>query len=312
MRIRAIRVAECGRFADPVALEGLSGGLDLLVAPNEAGKSTLVKALHLALFTKHSSRSADLERLRPYRGGAPLVEIDLEVDGELWRIRKRFLAGRMAEVASLSTGALARGADAEARLDQLLGGRGAAGRSLVWLRQGEGMRAEPPDETGEALLRAAITREIAVAAGGDRLRQLRLRVQAALGEHVTLSRAQARGRYQAAGKALQVAESELAEARAAYAAAEALLDRLVALAAAAGGDQPQQRQAFVGRVAAAEGRLKQAREDCAARDRERLVVAEARARHGAAVTAARALEETLEAQFPHTQFLIHVDPHERD
>lgn len=294
MRIRAIRVAECGRFADPVALEGLSGGLDLLVAPNEAGKSTLVKALHLALFTKHSSKNADLERLRPYRGGAPLVEVDLEVDGELWRIRKRFLAGRMAEVASLSTGTLARGADAEARLDQLLGVRGPAGRSLVWLRQGEGMRAEPPDETGEALLRTAITREIAVTAGGDRLRQLRLRVQAALGEHVTLSRAQARGRYQAAGKALQVAESELAEARAAYAAAEALLDRLVALAAAAGGDKPQQRQALVGQVAAAEGRLKQAREDCAGRDRERLAVAEVRARHGAAAAAARALEEALD------------------
>ncbi len=56
MKVRALRVAECGRFVEPVALEGLSGGLDLLIGPNEAGKSTLLKALR--------TRASDQSSLR--------------------------------------------------------------------------------------------------------------------------------------------------------------------------------------------------------------------------------------------------------
>ncbi len=45
MKIKAIRLKEVGRFSAPVALEGLSGGLDVLSGPNEFGKSTILKAV---------------------------------------------------------------------------------------------------------------------------------------------------------------------------------------------------------------------------------------------------------------------------
>ncbi len=57
MKIRAIRLANVARFAEPVALEGLSGGLDVLAGPNELGKSTLLRAMQSA-FTEKLSVSA--------------------------------------------------------------------------------------------------------------------------------------------------------------------------------------------------------------------------------------------------------------
>ena len=60
MKINAIRLAEVGRFATPVALEGLSGGLDVLAGPNELGKSTIIAALRAVFGEKHSAKTETL------------------------------------------------------------------------------------------------------------------------------------------------------------------------------------------------------------------------------------------------------------
>ena len=52
MKIMAIRLAECGRFQQPVALEGLSGRLDVLAGPNEMGKSTVLRSHHSKRFER--------------------------------------------------------------------------------------------------------------------------------------------------------------------------------------------------------------------------------------------------------------------
>ena len=123
MKIRAIRLKEVGRFREPVALEGLTGGLDVLAGPNELGKSTILKAVKLALFEQHKSKKTrTVEVLRPYSGGAPLVEVDFEIDGKLWRIRKQFLAHASAELKDLQSGDIWRGGDAESELLKLLSG----------------------------------------------------------------------------------------------------------------------------------------------------------------------------------------------
>ncbi len=123
MKIRAIRLKEVGRFSAPVSLEGLSGGLDVLVGPNEFGKSTILKAVNLALFEQHRSKARRLEAFRPYSGGAPLIEVDFEIGGKDWRIRKQFLSSPAAELRDLQSGSITRGVDAEARMTELLGGR---------------------------------------------------------------------------------------------------------------------------------------------------------------------------------------------
>ncbi len=62
MKIRAIRLKEVGRFSAPIAIEGLSGGLDVLAGPNEFGKSTILKAVKTALFLPHIAPSTASSR----------------------------------------------------------------------------------------------------------------------------------------------------------------------------------------------------------------------------------------------------------
>jgi energy-coupling factor transporter ATP-binding protein EcfA2 len=295
MKVLAIRVAECGRFTDPVALEGLTGGLDLLVGPNEAGKSTLMRALRAVLFERHRTTQREIESLRPYRGGAPLIEVDLEIAGERWRVRKRFLADRMAEVVSLATGAVTRAADAEAQLERLLDVAETGGRyPLLWLGQGATLEPVVPGTAGEAVLDAAISREVASAAGGDRARQVRARVEKDLAELMSAARGQRRGRWLAATKAAQSAEVGLTEARRAHAEVEDLLARLGAIdAAAAPLVDPAAKAARHRRAADVEARFRQAHADAADRDRAGAAVAEARIIHTATAGEARKLSDGL-------------------
>jgi hypothetical protein len=189
MKIRALRVAEVGPFGGAVALEGLSGGLDVLTGPNEAGKSTLFAALSLLIGEKHTSTAREIAALRPDGGGAPLVEADLEIGGRLWRLRKRFLAQRSAELRELGGGPPLRGADAEERLKALLGAQGAM-RGFVWVPQQKSfdLPDQRADRTVAALaadLSQLVEQEAADAAGAGISRRLAAEIDSKLSELVT-------------------------------------------------------------------------------------------------------------------------------
>ena len=96
MKIRAIRLREVGIFREPVAIEGLSGTLDVLAGANELGKSTILRALERLFLAKHTAAGRDIERLRPHAGGAPLIEADFEAQGRVWRLRKSGRSSRYA------------------------------------------------------------------------------------------------------------------------------------------------------------------------------------------------------------------------
>ena len=181
MKIRAIRLKEVGRFSAPVALEGLTGGLDVLAGPNELGKSTILKAVNTALFLPHTSKKQEIEELRPYAGGAPLIELDLEVEGRGWRLRKQYLSSRAAELRDLSTGQVSRGADAETQLAMLLGGTGHF--ALLCVEQGAAMASMAPVKTGGQTFMAAIESEVDNVTDGSAARFVAERVK---GELATL------------------------------------------------------------------------------------------------------------------------------
>ena len=225
MKLKAIRLKEVGRFRDPIALEGLSGGLDVLAGPNELGKSTILKAVKLALFEQYKSKAKKLEAFRPYAGGAPLVELDLEIDGTAWRLRKQFLSAAAAELTNLRSGHVARGGDAETELAQLLSG---AGRfALLWVDQGAPLAPLNPASMAGSSLMAAVEDEVESVADGGAARL----VQAALAEELAglvTSHAVPRpaGRYKEALDQRQLLEHQCEDARSRLAAAEARLDRL--------------------------------------------------------------------------------------
>ena len=74
MQLQRIRVEQLRQFRQPFELAGLDPGLNLLAGPNEAGKSTLVRAIRAAFFER--VRSTSMDDLLPWGepSAAPSVE----------------------------------------------------------------------------------------------------------------------------------------------------------------------------------------------------------------------------------------------
>jgi len=97
--------------------------LTLIGGPNESGKSTLVEALHRALFLKASSSGAPVDALQSrLHMGQPAVQIGFEAKGDTWTLRKRF-SGTTGQVTlkAESSGSPLTGPAAEEVLAELLG-----------------------------------------------------------------------------------------------------------------------------------------------------------------------------------------------
>jgi energy-coupling factor transporter ATP-binding protein EcfA2 len=295
MKVHAIRVAQFGRFKEPVALEGLSGGLNLFIGPNEAGKSTLFRALQLALFMNHRTTRAELAEVRPYGGGAPLVEAEIEIAGERWRIRKRFLSDRSAELASVGRGVSMRGADAEETLQKLLADAGVAGgRALLWPRQGELLAPVALPNAGKDVLQAAIDQEVTMAAGGDAIRRVRRRVRDALATLVTTQQQRPRGAYLEAINGAERAANALARARVEAREVEHRLERLAELDDRLHQEvHPGRRAALRCRLEEADQALREARQRISERETARTELIKARAAHDTAAASVKVLDEGL-------------------
>ncbi len=81
MRITRLQVRDLRRYRDLDI--GLATGLTIVRGPNEAGKSTIQRALELALTRKVTSTQADLEALRPWDAGVDArPQIGLEFSHE--------------------------------------------------------------------------------------------------------------------------------------------------------------------------------------------------------------------------------------
>ena len=70
MKLRAITLKDVRRFTDPVRIDGIADGVNVLCAPNEFGKSTVFDALRALFFVPHGSRGKEINQLRPHAGGA--------------------------------------------------------------------------------------------------------------------------------------------------------------------------------------------------------------------------------------------------
>ncbi|QNI73385.1 AAA family ATPase [Synechococcus sp. NOUM97013] len=97
-------------------------GLTLVGGSNESGKSSLVEAMHRALFVKATATGAAIRDLRSLtHAGHPLVELDFESKGHCWSLQKCFRgAGGTSRLSRTGQAALL-GADAEDHLATLLG-----------------------------------------------------------------------------------------------------------------------------------------------------------------------------------------------
>ncbi|MGH7944202.1 MAG: AAA family ATPase [Opitutaceae bacterium] len=92
MILHAIELTHVGPFRATVRLGPFSPGLNLLCAPNEAGKSTSLRAAARALFDKHTTKGEELKSLQPAGTDlAPRVVVEFETHAGRYRIEKTFL-----------------------------------------------------------------------------------------------------------------------------------------------------------------------------------------------------------------------------
>jgi len=193
MKLAALRLHNVRRFAGRgVAIEGIGDGVNVLCAANEYGKSTCFDALHALFFQPHSGTPGAVQALRPYSGGSPLIEVDVETAEGRRRITKQFYGGRKAVVTDLETGRLIAQADeAERLIAGLVSGHAGEPAGLLWVRQGvTGLEKRPKaDEESERRAREgvliSVQGEVEALTGGRRMAEILAACQEELARFVT-------------------------------------------------------------------------------------------------------------------------------
>ncbi|MGH7049522.1 MAG: AAA family ATPase, partial [Acetobacteraceae bacterium] len=182
MKLRSLALNQFKKFTVPMRLDGIADGLNVVVGPNEMGKSTLLDALRAVLFEKHGSKAKPIEALQNDRNQAgPVVELAFELPDGLYRITKRFLRRPYARLAC-PDGRVLEGDAAEDALRDLLG-FGEPGKTgakpetlgmwnVLWVQQGQSFGAPEIPETARSNLRTALESEVGTVLGGRRGRML--------------------------------------------------------------------------------------------------------------------------------------------
>lgn len=193
MKLRALRLWNVRRFGGRgIALENIGDGVNVLSAANEQGKSTCFDALHALFFQPHSGTAAPVRALRPYSGGSPRIEADIETPEGQFRVAKQYYTGKQASVTDIANGRLIAQADAaEAWIGALMRGGGTGPTGLLWVRQGvtevgAGTTKEREDErkAREGAL-TSVAGEVEALTGGRRMVQVVARCEADLAKLVT-------------------------------------------------------------------------------------------------------------------------------
>lgn len=219
MKLRSLALNQFKKFTSPRQLRNIEDGLNIVVGPNEMGKSTLLDALRAVLFEKYSSRAQPIKALQNDRNQAgPVVELSFELDDGDYRIIKRFMKKPYARL-YYPDGGIFEGDVAENNLRDLLdftepGQGGAKPETLgmwnvLWVKQGQSFTALDLPESARSNLHGALESEVGTVLGGRRGRDLPQTIQKQLGELVTKDRGNPRGKYKAVIEQADVIQNEL-------------------------------------------------------------------------------------------------------
>ena len=121
MRITSLRLSDVKRHRS-LELE-LAPGLTVIRGPNEAGKSTIQRALEMVLFRRPTSAAQELEGVRPWSDAdaVPTIEIDFEHEGVAGQLTKAFAGARGTARLELGGDIVTDPAAVEGRLAELTG-----------------------------------------------------------------------------------------------------------------------------------------------------------------------------------------------
>lgn len=183
--IRRVAIENFKKFRDPFTIDNLTDGLNIIIEPNETGKSTLMEALRAAFFVRHNTQNQLAKSFAP-RGDsvAPKVEINFLIDGAEWSLRKRFLKSASIDIEGPQV--RAQGDEAEALLNTLLGSVRDTSRAgdvstygalgLLWVAQMDALRIDAPSPIVRDTITASLEAEVGSIMGGEAYRKVRERV----------------------------------------------------------------------------------------------------------------------------------------
>lgn len=133
--------------------------MQLIHGPNEAGKSTIMDAIHDALFVKARGQGELHKRMRPHDDSKPEISVVFESSGTQYRLEKKFTGTngtcQLVSTPTSGGGESWTGDEAEGKLAEVLGYTQSGGRAsetpgvwrLCWVRQGQS-GLNPANEMG--------------------------------------------------------------------------------------------------------------------------------------------------------------------
>lgn len=202
MIIRSLEVANFRKFRDPLHLQGFTDGLNIVVEPNETGKSTLLEALRAAFFIRYSAKTELVRSYVPIGDDvAPRVSIGFDVGGQAWTLEKQFM--KAASVRLSGPSGRKESESAEDALQQLLGFERGNNRGtdndvrgplgMLWVEQMKGLEIESPNRIVRDSVRSVLEAEVGAVTGGRRFDAIRSSVEIAYGKLRTAATGRSRG-----------------------------------------------------------------------------------------------------------------------
>ena len=201
MKIRWVEATNFRKFVGTVRVGGIGDGLNVLVGPNEMGKSTLMEAINGVVFEKAKAQTNRIESFRHLiNGTVPEVSLGFDLEGKIWTLTKRFAGPAGKALLRCLDGRRYEGEEAEAELQRLLGftrgGRAAEPGiwGTLWVRQGRSFGDPALDEQARRTLHDCLETQVGAVTGGVRGQRIPKAIEEALEALVNLREAP-RGRY---------------------------------------------------------------------------------------------------------------------
>jgi DNA repair exonuclease SbcCD ATPase subunit len=216
MKIRSLQLRDFRKFRGTFRVDGIADGLNVLVGPNEHGKSTLLAAINGVIFEKATSQNASVEGFRHFTDGAvPVVDLAFDLDGVRWTIQKRFARQSGKAVLTNQDGRHLESEAAEAELQHLLGFERPSRNAepgiwgTLWVQQGKSFGDANLDEFGRRSLEDCLEAQVGIVTGGQRGQRVPAAIKAAL-DNIKSTRGP-RGRFKEAVDRLDRARRQVEE-----------------------------------------------------------------------------------------------------